>query len=198
MGSQISYNTNCSIIKYKNYDLLEMWKNFKDILIMASLDGSHERGEYMRKGQKWDIIEKNIAKIRKECPHIYFQLSPTISVFNAFHLIDFYKGLYEKGYIKVDEIATNILLEPAEYNIRNFPPHLKSKLTQQYDDFIATYLEANNATEKTKDHFRAVINYMNEENMNNLSGFKTITKRLDKLRNEEFPEVFPEIKELVI
>jgi len=196
-GTNISYNTNCSIIHYKDYDLLNMWSNFKNIFIMASLDGSHKRGDYMRKGQKWEIVEKNIAKIRKECPHIRFQLCPTVSLFNAFHLIDFYKQLYEKGYIQVDEIATNILLEPPAYNIRNFPPHLKSKLTQMYNDFITTYLEPKNAGETTINHFRAVINYMNEKKLNKLSRFKLLTMALDDLRNENFSEVFPEIKELV-
>ena len=195
-NTHIAYNTNCSVIRYKRYDLLEMWKKFKDVFILASLDGSHERGDYMRKGQEWDTVEQNILEIKKECPHVRFRLSPTVSLFNAFHMIDFYKELHEKGLIGIDDIGTNILLEPAMYNIRNFPPHLKSELTERYKDFIAVYLDTHKALEETKNHFRAVVNYMNGDTLKDLWKFKWVTSRLDELRDESFSEIFPEIREL--
>jgi len=194
---RLSYNTNCSVIQHKQYNLLEMWNGFNDVFIMASLDGSHGRGDYMRKGQHWEVTEENIRRIRRECPRVRFRLSPTISLFNAFHLIDFYKELYEKGTIHINEFATNILLEPSMYNIRNFPEPLKARLTCQYNEFIATYLTDHNASEETKNHFRAVIQYMNEESLHRLFIFKAVTRILDKLRNESFPEVFPELGELL-
>ena len=193
----LMYNTNCSVLQYKNYDVLEMWKSFEDVFIMASLDGSHRRGDYIRKGQKWDVTEKNLSLIKEACPHVRLHLFPTISIFNAIHLIDFYKEMLEKGLIGADDIIANMLVEPVEYNIRNFPPHLKSEITRKYDDFIATCLEGEDVVEETKNQFRAVITYMNGEDLDHLGKFRSATKRLDEMRNEDFREVFPEIKELL-
>ena len=196
-ATHISYNTNCSVLGYKGHRLPEMWKEFDDIFILASLDGSHERGDYMRKGQKWDLVEENIGTMRKECPHVRFRLSPTVSLFNAYHLLDFYRELLDKGLIRVDEIATNILLEPEMYSVKNFPPRMKSELTGLYEEFVTAYLEEKKASEETKGHFRAVVNYMNSGDLNKLGRFRWVTRRLDEIRGEDFSSVFPELEELM-
>ena len=50
---QVHYNTNPSKLVYKDNDAIELWKNFKNINIGASLDDSHARAEYIRKGTVW-------------------------------------------------------------------------------------------------------------------------------------------------
>ena len=194
---RLAYNSNCSVLQYKQYDLLKMWKRFKDILILASLDGSHKRGDYIRKGQDWAAIEGNIAAIRKKCPQALLRLAPTVSVFNAFHLTGFFQELIDKRLFKMYEINVNILFEPAIYNIRNFPPRLKEKLTRQYEDFINEYLPSGRSAETAREHFQAVIRYMNGGILQCLGEFRQVTRQLDELRNENFCEVFPEIRELL-
>ena len=67
---QVHYNTNLSKLKYKDNDAIELWKNFKNINIGASLDDSHQRAEYIRKGTVWSEIEDNMRRIRDELPSL--------------------------------------------------------------------------------------------------------------------------------
>jgi organic radical activating enzyme len=46
----ISYSTNLSNLKYKNIDLLELWKPFNNVELEASIDGWGAHAEYSRHG----------------------------------------------------------------------------------------------------------------------------------------------------
>ena len=51
---RIFYNTNFSKLVYKEQDAIELWKNFDEVSVGASLDAGWKRGEYLRKGTIWD------------------------------------------------------------------------------------------------------------------------------------------------
>ena len=48
----LAYNTNLSLTKYKNYDLISLWRQFKHVHVSISIDDIGARGEYFRKGFK--------------------------------------------------------------------------------------------------------------------------------------------------
>ena len=50
-------------LKYKKFDVLDLWKNFSHISIGASLDVQGARGEYQRKGTVWADVEENIQRL---------------------------------------------------------------------------------------------------------------------------------------
>ncbi len=56
----VRYNTNLSRIKYKNYNLYDLLPNFKNVELMASIDGVGEIGEYIRDGLIWDQWKLNL------------------------------------------------------------------------------------------------------------------------------------------
>ena len=62
---RIFYNTNFTKLNYKKFDVLDLWKNFHNISIGASLM-PHSRGE--RKGTNWEDIVNNIKRLRTEAP----------------------------------------------------------------------------------------------------------------------------------
>ena len=93
---QVHYNTNLSKLTYKDYDAIELWKNFKNINIGASLDDSHARAEYIRKGTVWSDIENNITRIKTELPNIDFYISATVDFFNVFPEFEEYKNVYSE------------------------------------------------------------------------------------------------------
>ena len=57
------YNTNFSKLKYKKWNVLELWKHFKRVACGTSLDDFKERGEYQRTNIKWDDVIANRKKI---------------------------------------------------------------------------------------------------------------------------------------
>ena len=61
----LRYNTNASNIKYKDRDILDLWKNFKRIELSCSIDHYGERAEWLRHGADWGKIESNLLKFRE-------------------------------------------------------------------------------------------------------------------------------------
>ena len=88
---KISYTTNFSHLKHKGKNVLEYWKQFKNVDVVASLDGSYKRGEWIRKGTRWSKIVENRKKMKQEIPDTMFGITPTVSAYNVWHLPDFFK-----------------------------------------------------------------------------------------------------------
>ena len=97
---RIFYNTNFTKLNYKKFDVLDLWKNFDNISIGASLDAEGARGEYQRKGTNWEDIVNNIKRLRTEAPNIDFYVSATVSAYNGWHITDFPRNWVEAGFIK--------------------------------------------------------------------------------------------------
>ena len=57
----LSYATNFTLLFATKYDVLKHWDGFKSVEMMASIDGTHKRGDLMRKNQEWDTIVANRA-----------------------------------------------------------------------------------------------------------------------------------------
>ena len=46
----LTYSTNLTTLKYKGHDFFDLWRHFKSIYFLASIDGHKEQLEYIRKG----------------------------------------------------------------------------------------------------------------------------------------------------
>jgi tetratricopeptide (TPR) repeat protein len=195
---KLSYNTNFSRLHYRSWDILELWRQFPNVYLQASLDGTGARGDYMRKGEVWEQIVENRERARRECPHIDFVVLSTVSMMNVLHMPDFYKEWLERGYIGPSGMQLNILFEPLFLNIRGLPASFKERVREKYLDFIDDYLGPLGAEGKTaRTHFESVLLYMGAEDGDRLDEFRQYTTDLDVLRGERFQEVFPELAELV-
>ena len=62
---ELTYNTNLSTLKYKNYDVFELWKNFKNVSLWPSVDGYKTHCQYSRTNFNWDTFESNLLKTKK-------------------------------------------------------------------------------------------------------------------------------------
>jgi len=133
---KIYYNTNFSTFDFKGTSILEYWKKFNKIVVCASLDGSYEKGEFIRKGLKWDTVVENRIRMKEECPNVRFILAPTVSVFNADHVLDFYNEWLELGLVDEYDIQFNVLLFPDAYRIALLPDDIKTKIVNQIDGII--------------------------------------------------------------
>jgi sulfatase maturation enzyme AslB (radical SAM superfamily) len=195
---KLSYNTNFSRLQYRSRDVLDLWRQFPNVYVQASLDGMGARGDYMRKGQNWEQIVRNRERALRECPHIDFVVLATVSIMNVLHMPDFYKEWVERGYIAPSGMQLNILFEPLFFNIRGLPPSFKERVREKYLDFIGTYLGRFGEEGKlARTHFESVLLYMDAEQWDRLEEFRQYTMDIDMLRGERFADVFPELTELV-
>jgi len=197
---KLRYNTNLSNFKFKNKDLMGLWKHFKNpILVYASIDHYGSRAEYIRHGTDWATVENNFITAKKT-PFIKLQMNTVVSVYNYLTLSDFYTYLIDKQLFvpkdwkymlynmsNPEHLSTHIL--PAEYKALGKESLLQAKqllIAKKYKqeqvtqlDETIRWIESSNTWEAQKEMFRSETN------------------RLDTIREESFVKTFPELAGLM-
>lgn len=193
---RLIYNTNFSKMYYKNQNVLEMWKLFDSVSIGASLDASGSRAENMRKGTVWSEIEHNREQMLEICPNVDFYISPTLSILNSYHIVDFHRDWVNKGFLKPWELNINILQSPGYYRIDALPELMKQEIKKLYDEHI-TWLEPQDHLTRATNGFKSAVDFMmSTDNTQLLDEFRRYTNKMDLRRNEDTYNVFPELKRL--
>lgn len=184
----IDYNTNLSILKYKNYDLELLWSKFKNVNLWVSCDGYKETGEYIRKELVWEEFNNNIDKV---LPYVR-NISTVVSILSIYSIPDLMLWTRSKNL----SLYGTTLVTPEYYSCQILPDEEKKKIYSYYRSFI----------EKNKKHLtdRDIYHLLDwlrftkgtPENKNELeSKFKKITTILDKSRSESFVKAVPELKD---
>lgn len=191
---RLVYNTNFSKMRYKGNDVFDMWAKFPDVNVGASLDDMGKRAEYMRHGTKWDKIEENRKQLKEKCPHVSFFVAATVSLYNGWHLPDFYLDWLNKGYIHWEAININILHYPAHLSLTILPPEIKQKITEKYERVMKQIpLEY-----RPGSRLMSVVDYMNSRDDSHLiPEFFERNEALDKIRDEDFLSNFPELEPML-
>lgn len=195
---RIQYNTNFSELRYKDKHVFDYWKHFKNISVGASLDASGARAELMRKGTEWKQTVENRIKMMEEVPHVDFYIAATISNMNVLHILDFHKEWVDLGLVQPKDFNFNICQGPEWYRIDTLPKSFKENVVKPaYEEHIE-WLEPQDKLERATNGYRSAINFMMAEDKSNLwERFLTETKKLDNLRNEDFFNIFPELKNAI-
>lgn len=64
----LQYDTNLSHLTFKHWDVVELWRKFPLLEISMSLDGTGEKGEYIREGLDYAKWCENARRIQRELP----------------------------------------------------------------------------------------------------------------------------------
>lgn len=192
----LRYNTNMSNFKYKKYNVLDLWSQFKRVEISASIDHYGERAEYIRHGTDWDIVETNLKTIR-DLNYIDYQYNTVLSVFNYATLDQFYQYLIDRDLLrKKDMISVYRALTPTYYASTILPKEIKNdsnkKLKTLYEFMLADdWYQAM--------HIQDAIKFTNQEDnwLTERENFWHHTNRRDKIRGENFIKVFPELSKML-
>ena len=193
---RLVYNTNFSKLAYKDQNVLELWKLFDSVSVGASLDGSHARGEYIRKAQDWNETVENRRRMLEVCPKVDFYVSSTVSIFNALHIMDFHREWTELGLIRAQDFNINILQSPDWYRIDVLPQEIKDQVRSKVLEHIS-WLEPLDTITRATAGYRGMMSFMDaEQKQDLLPDFFKRTRELDKLRIEDFYETFTELEGL--
>lgn len=194
---RLIYNTNFSEMRYKKQNVLELWNQFSNVCVGASLDAMGSLGEFVRKGTDWAQVERNREEMLKICPQVDFYISPTLSVMTVFQLPEFHRNWVEKGFLKHQDLNVNILQDPAYFRIDILPEETKQELKQKYEEHIA-WLTPHDHLRRATVGFESAINFMMADDKSNLiPAFWDRTNKLDKIRSEDLLAVIPELKVIV-
>lgn len=192
----LRYNTNMSNFKYKNYDLLDMWQRFKKVEISASIDHYGDRAEYIRHGTDWATIEENLISIR-DLDYIDYQFNCVLSIFNYATMTEFFDYMMSKDLLRhKDMISIYRALTPHYYCSHGLPEHLKTIASTNMKK-LHQYMIDNDWYQAM--HINDAIKFTNEQHTweDIKSEFRHHTQRRDQIRNENFINIFPELKELL-
>ena len=193
---RLIYNTNFTHVKLKDRLVFDYWKKFDSVAVGASLDASGARGEYIRKGTKWDTVEYNRIKMLEICPEVDFYISPTLSIMNALHLPDFHRDWVEKGFIKPQDLNVNILQDPAYYRIDVANAELKAQIRSKIESHLE-WLRPHDKLNRAVVGFESALNFLDATDNSHLAlQFISKTQQLDAIRKENMLDVIPELESM--
>jgi len=188
-----------STLKYKNYDLIDIWKRFKDVRIFASIDGVDENAEYSRSGTDWPRVEENLKRLVES--KIGYVVSATINIFSVFnftHLVDRMINLN----MSTRKLLVSHLHWPKYYATSILTDELKDKVRLQLDEHLEkiTPLVTEEESRWLANLYKEIKFYLNstaspKEIIDLQQQFKRNTNRLDTIRNEDIRIAVPEIAE---
>jgi sulfatase maturation enzyme AslB (radical SAM superfamily) len=191
LASKISllYNTNLTTIKYKDKNIINIWKQFKRVNVQCSIDATGEALEYIRSGCTWSKIQLNIEELQQAIvgSSINLILSPVLSILNIWFINDLY------AYAKKHNILVNInlLTGPDYLAIDVIPDSLKLLALTQIDTLAKNYSIDKNLIQ----HIKNKIN--NNSNQCLFQHTLNHILLLDNLRGENLFKLLP-FKKLAI
>lgn len=191
---ELRYTTNLSQLNYGDYDLSEIWKNFKKVTLGISIDDIGARAEYFRHGTKWNVIVKNLQTLIHKYPQIIRSVNCTINLMNVYHFPEIYEYTVLSGLIEPHEFNVNLLLDPDEFRIDVLPAHLKHKIGVRLTKFRFKLQCMDKKFHYALRDIDSILNFMNaKDNSKFLPQFFETTAKLDKLRGENFALTYPEL-----
>ena len=193
----INYTTNFTNLNYKKQSILDLWKHFKQVSVAASLDASYGRAEYIRKGTVWETIVANRKIMLEQVPHIYFEITPTVSMMNVLHLPDFHREWLELGLLEdPTNFRINNLIDPDFFSTRVLPLSYKEKVTDKWLAHLDWLKLRDYNLDKNGWISSAVgvVDSMNKEDRSySLKTTLIELERWDVVRNEQWWDALPEL-----
>ncbi len=193
---EITYNTNFTTLNYRGRSVLDLWKQFSNITIGASLDAKDDVAEYVRHGTNWNTIESNLKLVKSQCPHVNFTVTSTVGLLNVNSLIEFQQHWHNSETLDISKFSQTIMLGPEHLTVSALPLEHKQRLEQIINHHI-TWCKENNASRLAK-QWHDVLNYMwSKDNSHCMLEFKRLTQTMDQHRNESLATAIPELKNLL-
>jgi sulfatase maturation enzyme AslB (radical SAM superfamily) len=182
-GISLMYNTNLTTIKYKDKNIIDLWRQFKTVDIKCSIDAVGESLEYIRSGASWEKIKLNLEQLVSvlQTSNIKITLSPVLSILNIWFIDELYKYASSKN-IPINLI---ILTGPDYLALDVMPDSLKPLALGIIDKLESTY----NIDNKTVLHIKDLIS----QARNQILFRQTISHilLLDNLRGENLFNLLP-------
>jgi sulfatase maturation enzyme AslB (radical SAM superfamily) len=132
---RIRYNTNLSTISYKGKKITDIWKNFEQIKLGASIDGVGDVAELIRTGTKWSKIERNMKELLNY-ENILLNIDTVVSVLNIEYLPEMYTYLFDNNLLNERSWPSlNIAFNPLPYSITSLPRNYKDYYAEKIKNF---------------------------------------------------------------
>ena len=191
----VQYNTNFSLLTFKKYNVLNYWQQFTNVTVGASIDLIGPASDYVRNGVSYQTLEDNYYTLVEECPHVKFNITSVLSLYNVFNLCDLQTHWINNIGVGISSIQFTVLTTPDFLSIQVLPGKFKQQATNYIEKHIL-YLSSVGATALVL-QWANVIKYMNSKDDSYLlDKFFELGDIRDRYRKQQFELIFPEFRDL--
>ena len=174
---------------------MDYWRQFNPdkLVVHASIDEINERAEFLRKGTRWSVIEKNLIKVSKEKFKAHTNI--VVSCYNIFRLHKIIERLTQIGWLSERYNYQNFILsfEFDRYHLRLIPEDKRQEIKQELHSYIDYFKETRGVDLYGK--FKHIIVELDQPIENEKHEWflrDTLTK--DIARRENTLKTFPELR----
>lgn len=189
----LGYNTNLSLLKFKNYDLLKLWKNFKSISITVSFDGTGDLFNYFRVRGDYNSVVNNLYSIVREASNIKsILLVCTSTSYHAFYADTIFKDLSTvKSEIENINSSVYVNIKPTFVHTKtldmvNLPTATKEFIVEKLTKSLTNDALYNKCITE-------IIRYLSSPIKDDGIDFKVVAKLQDKLHNMNPENTLPRL-----
>jgi len=172
---RLQYNTNGTIIKYKDKDIINIWKHFREVHLMVSVDATGEEFNILRHGGIWEEVKQNLLTM-KTWP-VKLEVAVTVNLLNIWFL----KNIFEE--LKGFEINLYELNNPSFLSLSAIDERYKQQALDCLDE-CSEYIKKNDL-----DFYKSRLR--NNFNCDQFKNLITHVLLLDKKRNENLFDKLP-------
>jgi len=192
--------------------IIELLKQFGEVLISLSIDGVEKYNDYIRHGSQWETLSAHAIhwlELEKENDNIGVCIAPTINVLNISNIGLVFNWWYN---LRVEmqlpritghpeemmpgDFVTSTVYYPEAYSVDNYPN--KHKLAERYREEFAEYSNSEDI-DYIKRFYDRVINILtnSQNDSKDIVRFAEYNKDLDRLRKQKFEDVYPEFYQII-
>jgi organic radical activating enzyme len=162
-----------------NDKFVSQLKQIKNFNLRISLDDVGKRNDYQRERSSFDIIEVNFIKFLIAFPK-KVMFNCTINWYNIWEI----EELFEYADDWLTPVSVQFVTHPPYLNIINLPLKTKTRINKKYKS-------------SNDPRIKAILSRLNLPGKDLSNKFFTFNDHYDKLRNNNFKEVFPEWSRII-
>ena len=190
----IKYNSNLSVLKYKDKNVIDLWKQFKNVDYFASIDAIGEREEYIRHGAIWKEQVENLKTIQQQSPNVIVSFNVVVSLFNVITLPDTLDQMARiMGIDGPNSPHLHRLVTPTYFSVRVLDQETKIEAVKKLSDWIERN-KFNTNTVLMREAVQEIIEYIKEDHTHMMPETKIHIDKIDSRRDENFVKTFPELE----
>jgi MoaA/NifB/PqqE/SkfB family radical SAM enzyme len=192
----LRYNINATTISLGNKNVVDLWKQFKNVRISVSIDAGWEQFEYIRYGANWQEAINNLKYIRTHAPNVQILLGVVITILSLFYTKDLYNFLINEDIISTGSMHLMQVYGKDYYRPSNLTEDLKEKALKYYADWGQELQDKKDANSLINDIrlFQTLIKVPASAEL--LNKLKVRTEHKDQIRKTDFYKTFPILKDL--
>ena len=195
----VTYNTNLTKLPPA---ILELWKEFKGIRLLCSIDGYDKTNDYIRYPSQWSTIDKHLSFLDEHFHDYKIQeiiLACTVQIYNVLQLEELYDYL-KKFKNVVPALNLTNLFTPFYLKTSVLPASAK-QLAQERLTRVKANLEKNVSADYLYlvHDIQQIISFMNyDEQSSSLPLFLKVNDNIDKLKNVSLKDYLPELHKIIV